>query len=420
MKENKSLELKAEINRTYLKTVSAFANYQSGSIFFGVADDGAIVGVMDAQESKLNIENAINDSINPQPVYNLTTRIIEGKEVVELHVEKGYHTPYLYKNKAYRRADTSTIEVDSLEFKRLVLAGSNINYEELPSNKQDLTFLYLGKKLKEVVAIDELNKDILKTLDLYTDREGYNLAANLLSDNGSLRSSGVDIARFGKDINTIEFRKTIADCSILEQYDVGVALYKQYYQYEKIEGMERNLKERIPSEAFREALANALVHREWDVNGYVQIAMYNDRIEIISPGGLPSGVTEEDYLQSKFSILRNPIIGNVFFRLRLIEQFGTGIARIKQAYEDGLQQPRFKFTEGSISVVLPVSEDTGVVLDEDDKLILRYIREGNGVDRLTLEQISGFKKSKVIRIVNNLIERGLIEKVGRGPATFYK
>ena len=89
-------------------------------------------------------------------------------------------------------------------------------------------------------------------------------------------------------------------------------MFRKYYQYEKIEGMERKVLERVPENAFREALANALVHRLWDMPASVKVSMYKDRIEISSPGGLPAGISREEYLDGQISMLRNPIIGNVF------------------------------------------------------------------------------------------------------------
>ncbi len=158
----------------------------------------------------------------------------------------------------------------------------------------------------------------------------YNNAAMLLADNNNF--PGIDIIKFGSTIDEIEYRKTIFNISVLKQLQEAEDVFSQYYKIEKIEGMERKTRFLIPLEAFRETVANALVHRTWDVNSHIRIAMYDDRIEVYSPGGLPAGITKEDYIRGYVSILRNPIIGNVFFRLDIIEQFGTGILRIKKAY----------------------------------------------------------------------------------------
>ena len=141
MKETKTLEFKetTETN-SFLKTVSAFANYSDGKIIFGVCDDGMIKGIDNPNEACLNLENKLNDSIKPIPFYTLE---INGDNTITMEVKKGIYTPYFYKGKAYKRNDTATIEVDRLELNRLVLEGMNQTYEEQVSSKQDLTFLQL-------------------------------------------------------------------------------------------------------------------------------------------------------------------------------------------------------------------------------------------------------------------------------------
>ena len=129
-----------------------------------------------------------------------------------------------------------------------------------------------------------------------------------------------------------------------------------YYQHEEIEEYNRLKKELIPKEAFREALANAIVHRVWDVNSYIQISMHDNRIEINSPGGLPEGLSKEEYLCGGIFVLRNPIIASVFYRLDLIEKFGTGIMRINNEYVDGIVEPGFEISTNYIKIILPVKE----------------------------------------------------------------
>ena len=131
-------------------------------------------------------------------------------------------------------------------------------------------------------------------------------------------------------------RNIIENISILKMLKESVDMYKKYYQYEKIEGTTRTLVSRVPENAFREAIANALIHRVWDVNTFIKVSMFEDRIEIVSPGGLPSGLGKDEYLNGQTSLLRSPIIGNLFFRLRYIEKFGTGIKRINKSYIDSI------------------------------------------------------------------------------------
>ena len=180
MRETRILEFKETITNTFLKTVSAFSNYNGGTILFGVDDNGNVKGLLDVKQACLDIENKINDSISPQP--NYTLEIQNNDQTIKLTVKSGLQKPYLYKSKAYKRNDTATIEVDTLEFSRLVLDGKNISFEELPCKDQELSFKILQCKLKENIYIETFNQDTLKTLNLYDNINGYNNVAGLLAD----------------------------------------------------------------------------------------------------------------------------------------------------------------------------------------------------------------------------------------------
>ena len=414
MRENRNLEYKEnDHSTTYMKTISAFANYEGGQIIFGITDDGKVVGFSDPQEICLNLENRINDSIKPVPEYSLDIR--EDTTVV-LTVEEGLYKPYLYKGKAYKRNDSATIEVGRMEYNRLVLAGRDQSYEEIPAGNQRLTFQKLEQELIRVMGIGKLNQDILKTLELYADKDGFNIAAELLADQNGF--PGVDIVRFGNSIDEIMERKVIEKVSVLQMMEQSVQMFQTYYQYEKIEGTKREIVDKIPEKAFREAIANALVHRTWDVKASIKVCMYTDRMEIISPGGLPEGMGEEEYLNGQVSILRNPILGNVFFRLKYIEKFGTGILRINRAYAESVVKPQYHIFENSIQITLPVIQGAESYT-EAEKILLDLLKSGNPMARLQLEKASGFTKDKTIRVLNQLLEKQIISKKGSGRGLRY-
>ena len=277
MRETRILEFKETITNTFLKTVSAFSNYNGGTILFGVDDNGNVKGLLDVKQACLDIENKINDSISPQP--NYTLEIQNNDQTIKLTVKSGLQKPYLYKSKAYKRNDTATIEVDTLEFSRLVLDGKNISFEELPCKDQELSFKILQCKLKENIYIETFNQDTLKTLNLYDNINGYNNAAGLLADKNHF--SGIDIVKFGENISIIQKRVTFEHISVLEIYEKALAVFRDYYQYEVIQGADRKMVEKIPEAAFREAIANALIHRVWDINSHIRVSMFDDRIEIL-------------------------------------------------------------------------------------------------------------------------------------------
>ena len=414
-RETRNLEFKLEISKSYLKTVSAFANYGDGEIYFGVDDNGNQVGLYNPKKVAHNIENQINDNIKPSP--NFLIEINEKSKVVHLFVYQGLNKPYFYNGKAYKRSDSSTIEVDRFELNRLILEGNNEDFEALPSKNKDLQFNYLENKLIEKLNIVELNIDILKTLSLYSDKSGYNIASELLSDNNSFM--GIEYTQFGSDINTIVNHDSFSGLSMIEQFDRIINVFQQLYSYEIINDTQRNRVELIPSLAFREIVANAIVHRVLDIKTSIKVSFFPDFVEVSSPGGLPSGISKEEYLRGQISILRNPIFGNVFFRLGYIEKFGTGIRRIMKSYENSIRKPYFTFSDNSIVVRLPeLSMEIGG-LSKDESILLNVMTNNKLYKRKEIEDESGFNKDKVVRLLNKLIDAGLITRHGLGPKSKY-
>ena len=415
MRESKTLEFKENVTNTFLKTVSAFSNFGDGDIEFGVDDDGNKVGIKEPDKVCLDLENKINDSIKPRPDFKF--KINRTTNVITLSVMEGMYKPYLYKGKAYKRNDTATVEIDQVELTRLILAGNNMSYEKLQyMGKQTLSFHLLEKKLVDILGIEKLNNDILRTLNLCMEDGRYNNAAGLLADKNEF--PGTDAAKFGKDINEIMERKILSGISVLEQYEQAVDMFRRHYQYEEIKGTTRNKIELIPEEAFREVLANAIVHRNWDVDQNIRIAMFNDHIEVSSPGGLPYGLSKEEYMNGNISNLRNPVLGGVFFRLNLIEMFGTGIRRIKYAYRDSTLKPIFEVYENSIVISLPVTT-TNLIMTQDETKIYNLLKDGSELSSGEMSKVLGFSRNKVVRVTGSLVNKRYIRVIGSGRGTRY-
>lgn len=414
MRETRTMEFKETITNTFLKTVSAFSNYDGGVILFGVDDEGNSKGLSDVKQSCLDIENKINDSISPQPDYKLETQ--NNDKIIKLTVQSGAQKPYLYRSKAYKRNDTATIEVDTQEFSRLVLEGKNIRFEELPCKDQNLTFQILQRKLKEHIQIETFSQDTLKTLNLYDNANGYNNAAGLLADQNHF--PGIDMVRFGENISIIQKRVTFENRSILEVYEKAIEIFRDYYQYEEIKGADRKKIEKIPEAAFREAIANGLIHRIWDVESQIRVLMFEDRIEVVSPGGLPADITKDEYLSGKLSVLRNRNLANVFYRLGFVEIFGTGIMRIRQLYEKSLRKPEFEVSENAIQIVLPVWE-SNLDLTEDEKMIYGILSKNRLKSMGEIAPYVSFGRSKTTKLLKEMEEKGIITVEGKGRSTKY-
>ncbi|PKM93515.1 MAG: hypothetical protein CVU84_15155 [Firmicutes bacterium HGW-Firmicutes-1] len=431
--EDKYIEYKREYTKTLLKTISAYANSHDGYIIVGIDDSGNIIGVTDFNSVRLSIENAINDNIFPKPFYEIYIEEYEQKKVVILKVYKGDNTPYTIDNKAYKRMDTSTIQVDKIGYDDLVLRGRNLSYEVLHYQGDKLSFNILGSKLREQLNIGIISEDILKSLELLTRNE-YTNAAALLSDHNPLPNSNISLIRFdGNSVMNIKDRFNLSNISIITQFEKSIDFYhKHINKKETIDGAYRKTIEEIPLVAYREAIANAIVHRDYSRAGEIKVEIFDNRVEVISPGGLPLGISEEEFIDGKISIPRNRIISDIFLRLSIIERLATGIRRIKEYYKNVGLTPVFEVSENAIKVVLPkigddfsidemVDKNRAIVmkLEGKEKNIVEYIEKNGSINRVIAEKYLGLKKTQTIEIINTLQRKGIIIKIGSGKNTVY-
>ena len=353
--EHKYQEFKESYLRTILKTVSAFANNHDGRIVIGISDDGKIIGVNNSKEQRINIENAINDNIRPRPYYEIRVLSEMNKEVLIFDIYKGSNTPYTYNNKAYERLDSSTVEVDRDKYEELVLSGKNISYEELPYYGSNLAFSLLEKLLTDNLDIHVFDLDILKSLGLYKHGK-YTIAAGLLADANNFDRIGLDVIRYSDEsMQFIDDRMNLCNVSILKHIEICMTFFERYIKQKDIIRDEKRISFlEVPKTAFREAIINAIIHRDYHREANNRVEFFPNRIEILSVGGLPLGTSEEEYIKGSYSNVRNRLLADVFYRIGYIEKMGTGIRRIKQSYAKYSAEPKFEVMHHSIRVILPM------------------------------------------------------------------
>lgn len=458
--ESKFLEFKEALSNSIFKSISAFANFHDGEIIIGVKDDGTVIGLENISEIKLDIENAINDSILPRPYYEFSILEDSGKRLLVLKVFKGEFTPYLFKGKAYMRSDTASIQVDKSQYENLILQGRNLTFEDLVNDDQVLTFQELEFQLKKILNITQLTPDLLKTLGLIKDGK-YNHAAALLSDDNPLRSSEIDlIAYMDASVKNIRDRESLVNMSLLKQFVVCLEFYyKHINRAELINGIYRETIEEVPLIAYREAIANMIIHRDYSMSAHARVEIFADRIEIVSPGSLPYGMSEEEFRDGRLSLPRNPKVADIFFRLRIVEKLATGIRRIKEYYHAYDVTPKFLVGDHSVTVILPKIAITGrkirnvqaqenqhdqmaeqnlnreqsglpekvtsslVVkpeLNEKEQLMYQLICENPAITRAELQNHIDLGKTQTAEIIQNLRHKGYIIKTGNGPKSAYK
>ena len=183
--------------------------------------------------------------------------------------------------------------------------------------------------------------------------------------------------------------------------------------------------------AYRETIANAIVHREYMLESDIRVEIFDDRMEIISPGGLPIGITEEEYLDGRVSIPRNRIIADIFLRLGIIERLATGIRRIREYYKNSGVNPKFLIAQNSIKVILPkINHKTNsseqlplnkfeTNLNENELKIMKYVKSAERITRKEAENILSLKKTQTAQILTEMVDKGLLLKVGAGRNTNY-
>ena len=426
--ESKFIEYKVQYTKSLLKTVSAFSNYHDGIIVIGIADDGRIPGVGDPETARLGIENSIKDNVTPCPDYEVETKLIEGKPVLVFRIHKGIQTPYITNGRAYKRIDTSTMPVAKYEYDELVLLGRNLTFEELEYFGGDLAFSRLEELLKDRLGIEDVNDDVLRSLGLFNEGK-FNNAAALLADANDFNEGGMDIVVYADEsMLNIKDRVSLGSESVINYLEAAMTMYgKHLSKGDVIKGIYRESFDEIPEEAFREAIINAIVHRDYNRGGSSKIEFFDNRVEITSIGGLPVGITKEEYISGAFSNIRNKIMADIFFRCRLMEKMGTGVRRIRHMYRNHGEKPVFKVFENSIQVILPRQSISGRVSDshsgslspEEEKL-LNYIKASGTLKRLEVEKYMGVKKTKATKLLNSLLDKHSIIKVGSGKDIVYK
>lgn len=416
--ESKEVEFKREYTKSLLKTVSAFANYNDGLIVIGIDDNGVVVGVSDVNCLKEQIENVIYDTILPNPYFEIETDICDGKTVLIIKVFKSENTPYTYMGKAYKRIAITTREVDLYEYNELVLSGKNLTYDEMQISDDELDLSVLNNRLRKIIGISEVDKNVLTSLGLYKNGK-YNIAAKLLSDNNDIGK--ITLLRYSNDVELIKDRIDLQNISILTQFDKCIDFYyKHVNKQEIIDGAYRKTIEEIPLVAYREAIANAICHRDYNKQSDIKVEIFDDRVEITSPGGLPIGISYDDFIDGRISIPRNKVIAEIFYRLKLIEKIATGIRRIKSNYKEYDLKPEFQITENSVRVVLPnVLYKEEVSLSEREQKIIDLFDDKEFLASKDISEALGLKKTQTSKYLSDLVSKAQLSKIGNGRNVKY-
>ena len=424
MQESNTVEFKREFTPELNKEVVAFANTDGGKIYIGIEDDGRICGVEDADAVMLACINHIRNTIRPDPIgmVRCTVRSMEGKSVVELEVGKGSASPYYLSGKGIRpegvyiRIGSASVPATEAAILKMIRDTDGEKYEDIRSLDQNLTFSESEKYFSEKgIEFGEAQK---KTLGLI-NRDGlYTNLALLLSDQCT---NTIKVAVFdGIEKETFKDRYEF-EGSLLRQMTECYAFIDRYNRTQStFRGLERIDKRDYPEEALREALMNCIVHREYALSGSTLINILDDRIEFISLGGLPKGIGYDDIMLG-ISMPRNKKLANIFYRLRLIEAYGTGISKIMRSYSEQSQKPYIEVSGNAFKITLSNMKIAVKAEAESERCeeVLKLFDLAKQVTRADVEKTLGVSYATAARILAKLVKQKRILRIGNTRNTKY-
>lgn len=356
MIENSKTEFKREYVDDIRKTIIAFANGDGGNLYIGIEDDGSICGVDDVDDCQLRVISSVRDSIRPDVSMFLAVNVeeIDGKKIINIEVQHGTGYPYYIGSKGLRsegvfvRRGASTVSASEAEILKMIKEATGDNYEAARSLNQQLTFEYADKFFKDrkVAFADEQKR----TLGIISADNTFSNLGLLLSDQCM---PTIKFAAFEGVSKTIFKDRKEFEGSLFKQLEDAYSVI-QMFNHVKADyvGLDRIDHYDYPTEAIREALLNAIVHREYGFSASTLINLYDNRLEIITIGGLVKGITKNDIMLG-LSVLRNKRLADVFYRLKLIEAYGTGMPKINECYADKDFKPEIEISDNAFKITLP-------------------------------------------------------------------
>ena len=368
---DKKLALEERKPKSWCKSVSAFANTLGGALIFGISNEDEIVGVVNPSSDAEKISEIIKNRLNPIPEFKLRFHKTEDEKVLTiLDIFKGEETPYYYSAdgdlEAYVRVGNESVKATPTELKRLVLRGKNTSYDSQNSTYriEDFAYSQLRARYKKWTGNSFDEKDLV-SFGIVNEDGCLTNAGALLVDDSPIRWSRLFCTRWnglnksGGTVDALDDAEYTG--SVISLIENGEAFIKRNAKkmWKKTPNSRIEMPEYV-ERSYHEASVNALAHRDYLVNGSeVHIDIYDDRMEIYSPGGMPDGslIQERDPL-SVPSTRRNPVLADVFNRLGYMERKGSGFEKIISGYEFQVnyseeKKPSFRSDRYQFTVIMP-------------------------------------------------------------------
>jgi ATP-dependent DNA helicase RecG len=440
--ENEGLEFKESprLKEEICQVVSAFSNARGGSILVGVSNDGKVIGVDIGRNTLEELANYIKRNTDPAIFPSVKILDAEGKKIIVIEVKESAEKHVFFKNHAYKRVGKTNQQVSSSEMRKLAKeSGESVYWDERACedasleniDEEKVRWFLKEARHKRGLDINENGpvEDVLRRLKLLKDGKPTNGAVLLFgkdpqrmfiqSEVKCIRFKGVGVTGEMIDLRTVDgdvFDQLIE----AEKFIFNNIALSAWIEEGKIQRQERW---EYPPKAIREALANAISHRDYETTSKVQVRIFDDRMEFWNPGMLPEGWTVETLKRVHESIPRNPAIAKQFFWVKYIEEVGTGTNKIIEWCIDwGLPEPEFEFTGTSLVVTFRKSKLTDEYLEQlglnkRQKKAITYLKEEGRIDRKTYCDICSVGKTVAHEELADMVDKELIEMVGRGEGS---
>lgn len=436
-RETEIVELKSIVMDDIKKEIIAFANCDGGTVYVGVADDGKVLGVENADECALQISNMVRDAVKPDVTMFIHYETLEcdGKAVVAVNIQRGTNRPYYLAKKGLRpegvyvRQGYSSVPATDTAIRQMIKETDGDSFENMRSINQALTFEATKKEFEKRNVV--FGQPQMQTLKIVSADGIYTNLGLLLSEQ-CLHTIKAAVFE-GINQNVFKDRREFSGSLMQQLNDVYDYIDFHNQTHATFRKLLRIDTRDYPEVAVREALLNTLVHRDYSFRASTLISIYDDRIEFVSIGGLLPGL-ELDDLMMGVSVCRNPHLANVFYRLQLIEAYGTGMKKIMGAYANALVQPKIKTTNNAFKIILPnvnftpkaaeVHKDfekaADLALDSNEEKVLQFLREHLMITRKETQILLEVSQSTAGRILKAMVDSGRIKQIGGSRTTRYE
>lgn len=432
-RESQITEFKPDWRDEYLKVICAFANTEGGELIIGLDDKGNPKGLKNIKKLGEDLPNKINNKLGIIPSITLETK--EKKEIIRVKILSS-SIPISFNGKYYIRSGSTTQELKGSELSRFLLKKMGKTWDSITceANFSDINISivdnfknFAKSRVPSISKLDSIEK-IFANLELTTDNNNLTNAAILLFGKNPQRfyiSAKTRVGRFKTDIDIID--TVIATESLFKQLEITVEAIKKHLSVRfEIKDIQRKDIWDYPIEAIREALINALIHRDYSSTAEIQIRIYDDKIWIWNPGKLPPELSIDDLKKEHSSYPRNPLIANAFYLAGFIERWGSGTKRIVDLCKyQGIPEPEYKEEQGGFSVwfykdIYTEKNLRKMELNERQIKAVMYVKEKGRITNREYQEIANVKERTATMELNDLVNKKILQKFGTtGRGTFY-